>query len=106
MVRSMRTSFCSAAAALALFALPAWADAHCSAMDPNNEIVAMVSVPGDFKACVTKLLTAAKTRCAPKGPELKLTVTGNENGKDADLRVLRVDCGGPTTAQPLPPHKK
>jgi hypothetical protein len=103
MFRRMRTSICTAAL-VTLFALPAWAEAHCAAMGPANELILAVSVPGDFRACVTKLMQGAKQKCGA-GPELKLTVTGSENGKEADLRVLRVDCGKDGgVSRPLPPN--
>jgi hypothetical protein len=103
MFRRMRTPICTAAL-LSLFALPAWAEAHCAAMGPTNELVVAVSVPGDFRSCLTRLMQGAKTKCG-SAAELKLTVTGTENGKDADMRVLRVDCGGDAgVSRPVPPN--
>lgn len=95
----MRTSLCLAALA-SLVSLPAFAEASCSGTDSKGELVAAVSVRGNFKECVTRLMQGAKTKC-PSTAELRLTVTGNENGKDADVRVLRIDCGAGFST-PLP----
>jgi hypothetical protein len=101
----MRTSFFFAAA-LALVALPAFAESHCSGAGPDNEVVAAVSVPGDFRSCLTKLMQGAKTKCAPGKAELQLTVNGTENGKAVDMRVLRIDCptDGGKSSRPVPPN--
>jgi hypothetical protein len=100
----MRTMTCTAAL-LGLIALPARADSHCAGANAHNEVVIAISVPGDFRACLTKLMQGAKTQCGA-GPDLKLTVTGTENGKEADLRVLRIDCPGDggKVNRPVPPN--
>lgn len=92
---------------LCLAAAPALAQApgsHCAASGAKGEELIAVSVPGNFKACIERLLEAAKKKCGAE-PELKLTVTGSEFGKAADLRVLRVDCPGDggKVSRPLPP---
>jgi hypothetical protein len=102
----MRTSMLIA---VCLFAFPALAESHCAANDQKGESVIAVSVTGDFRSCLMKLMEGAKTKCPAGAQELKLSVTGSENGKVADLRVLRVDCpgggDGGTVNRPVPPAK-